>query len=83
MLNFCEQYLLSFWAKKEAQNRSDLVQVLTTRVKGGKISFFCAVKTGHEKSPETAWFRAFSVRYLFWSHNVVAGARFELTTFGL
>ena len=41
------------------------------------ISFSCAVKFGHEKSPETAWFRAFSVRYLFWSHNVVAEGGFE------
>ena len=53
------------------------------------LSALVAVSAGHaqvavhEKSPETAWFRAFSVRYLFWSHNVVAGARFELTTFGL
>ena len=38
---------------------------------GREDIFFCAFKTGHEKSPETAWFRAFSVRYLFWSHNVV------------
>ena len=50
---------------------------------GREDIFFCAVKTGHEKSPETAWFRAFSVRYLFWSHNVVAEAGLEPTTFGL
>ena len=50
---------------------------------GREDIFFCAVKTGHEKSPETAWFRAFSVRYLFWSHNVVAGEGFEPTTSGL
>ena len=50
---------------------------------GREDIFFCAVKTGHEKSPETAWFRAFSVRYLFWSHNLVAGAGFEPTTSGL
>ena len=47
------------------------------------ISFSCAVKFGHEKSPETAWFRAFSVRYLFWSHNVVAETGLEPATSGL
>ncbi|MEQ2521078.1 hypothetical protein WMO24_11660 [Ruthenibacterium sp. CLA-JM-H11] len=50
---------------------------------GREDIFFCAVKTGHEKSPETAWFRAFSVRYLFWSHNVVTEAGFEPMTFEL
>ena len=29
------------------------------------ISFSCAVKFGHEKSPETAWFRAFRCDIFF------------------
>ena len=48
-----------------------------------KISFFRAVKIGHEKTPKPLWLRGFPVRYLFWSHNVVAGAGLEPTTSGL
>ena len=53
------------------------------------LSALVAVSAGHaqvavhEKSPETAWFRAFSVRYLFWSHNVVAETGLEPATSGL
>ena len=57
-----------------AQKPSVLVQVLTARGRGGKISFFRAVKNGREKTPKPLRLRGFPVRYLFWAHNVVAGA---------
>ena len=53
-----------------AQKPSVLVQVLTARGRGGKISFFRAVKNGREKTPKPLRLRGFPVRYLFWSHNV-------------
>ena len=66
-----------------AQKPSVLVQVLTARGRGGKISFFRAVKNGREKTPKPLRLRGFPVRYLFWSHNVVAGTGFEPATSGL
>ena len=66
-----------------AQKPSVLVQVLTARGRGGKISFFRAVKNGREKTPKPLRLRGFPVRYLFWSHNVVAEAGLEPTASGL
>ena len=48
-----------------------------------QISFFRAVKNGREKTPKPLRLRGFPVRYLFWSHNVVAGGGFEPPTSGL
>ena len=66
-----------------AQKPSVLVQVLTARGRGGKISFFRAVKNGREKTPKPLRLRGFPVRYLFWSHNVVAGGGLEPPASGL
>ena len=45
--------------------------------------FFRAVKNGREKTPKPLRLRGFPVRYLFWSHNVVAGGGLEPPTSGL
>ena len=48
-----------------------------------QISFFRAVKNGREKTPKPLRLRGFPVRYLFWSHNVVAETGLEPATSGL
>ena len=59
---------------------SVLVQVLTARGRGGKISFFSCSQKWTRKTPKPLRLRGFPVRYLFWSHNVVAGGGLEPPT---